>query len=449
MLYVSWGVPRLYVPFNLIDPQHMGSELDLTVIIPALNEGPNLAILLPRLREKLTRMGIKYELVIVTKDVDYQTLAAATQSGAQVIEQFEPGYGGALVTGFAKAQGTYCVSMDADISQDPAFVEDLWANRWEGEVIIGSRYVLGGRAEMPAARRLSSRILNLVFSRGLSLPIRDMSSGFRLYKTQVVQGQSYVARDFDILQEILVMAYAEGWRVREIPLAYAPRRHGSAYARIIRFGLAYLRTFWALWKRRNSILAADYDDRAFDSVIFLQRHWQRSRFRHVVELTAAQGRALDVGCGSSRMIGALRPDSLALDILYPKLRYARKFARNLVQGSGLSLPFPDGSFTCVVCSQVIEHISRGTPILTELDRVLAPGGRLVLGTPDYSRWEWVLMEAFYRLLVPGGYADEHITHYTGRELIDYFDQRGFALEAKRYILRGELILALRKGGKPS
>lgn len=434
-----------YSPF-LDDLEHMGSELDLTVIVPALNEGPNLVILLPRLRKKLVQMGISYEILIVTKEPDIQTVAAAAESGAQVIEQLEPGYGGALCAGFAKAQGEYCLCMDADISHDPAFVEDLWANRRVGDVVIASRYIPGGRAQMPVGRRVLSRILNLFFSRGLGLSIRDMSSGFRLYRTQVLRGQSYVACDFDILQEILVGAYAQGWRVHEIPFIYAPRQHGSSHARIFRFGLAYLRTFWSLWKRRNSILAADYDDRAFDSVIFLQRFWQRSRFRHVVDLTVGQGRVLDVGCGSSRIVGALRPDSLALDILYPKLRYSKRFARTLVQGSGLSLPFGDGTFPCVVCSQVIEHLSREAPILSELDRVLAPEGRLVLGTPDYSRWEWVLMEAVYALLAPGGYADEHITHYTGRELIGYFEKRGFALEAKRYILRGELILALRKGG---
>jgi glycosyltransferase involved in cell wall biosynthesis len=426
----------------------MGNNLDLTVIIPALNEGPNLAILLPRLRQRLFQMGITWELLIVTTKPDNETQAAASQHGAQIVEQSERGYGGALCAGFAKARGAYCLTMDADISHDPAFIDDMWANRRVGDVVIASRYIIGGRAKMPASRRLLSQILNLFFSRGLSLPIRDMSSGFRLYKTQVVQGQPYEARDFDILQEILVRAYAEGWRVREIPFAYAPRQYGSSHARVFRFGLAYLRTFWSLWTRRNSILAADYDDRAYDSIVFLQRYWQRSRFRHVVELSVGEGRTLDVGCGSSRILGALRPDSLAVDILHPKLRYAKKFARTMVQGSGLSLPFGDGTFPCVVCSQVIEHIPRESSILTELDRVLAPGGRLVLGTPDYSRWEWVFMEMGYGLFAPGGYADEHITHYTARQLIDYFEKKGFVVEAKRYILRGELILALRKGSKP-
>jgi dolichol-phosphate mannosyltransferase len=419
--------------------------MDLTIIIPALNESSNLAIALPALHKTLTKLSIQYEVLIVTNQADSATLAVADQFDAMVKIQREPGYGGAILTGFSEACGTYILTMDADLSHPPVFITDLWANRFTAEVIIASRYVPGGRAMMTTGRYLLSRILNGFFSRGLSLSIQDMSSGFRLYKADVVKKQKFAARDFDILQEILVRAYAEGWHVREIPFAYAPRRHGSSHARVFRFGLAYLKTFWSLWRFRNSILTADYDDRAYNSAIFLQRYWQRSRYRHIVELIMGEGAVLDVGCGSSRIIGALRPDSVAVDILFRKLRYARRFSRMLINGSGFHLPFGNESFSCVLCSQVIEHVPKDSPILGELERVLAPGGRLVLGTPDYDHWEWVYIEKLYGMAAPGGYADEHIAHYTYRELVDYFEKRGFVLEETRYILRGEMILAFRKG----
>jgi SAM-dependent methyltransferase len=164
----------------------------------------------------------------------------------------------------------------------------------------------------------------------------------------------------------------------------------------------------------------------------------------VTDLFAGEGPVLDVGCGSSRIISALPPGSVALDILMRKLRYSRRYGVPLVQASGFALPFADASFPCVVCSQVIEHVPKESPILSELVRVLKPGGRLVLGTPDYANWEWVLMEKAYGLFAPGAYADEHIAHYTREELVERFRRLGFAHEATRYILRGELILAFRK-----
>jgi len=62
-----------------------------------------------------------------------------------------------------------------------------------------------------------------------------------------------------------------------------------------------------------------------------------------------------------------------------------------------------------------------------------------------THWEWVITEKLYGWFALGAYADEHISHYSRRELIERFESCGFTLEAVRYILRGELIVALRKG----
>jgi dolichol-phosphate mannosyltransferase len=416
----------------------------LSVILPAHREGRNLAVLLPQLQDVLAGLGLRAQTIVVTRGRDPEAIEATKGRCAEVVEQDEPGYGGALRAGFARAHGDYVLSMDADLSHRPEFVADLWRSRDSGEVLIASRYVPGGSARMPPARLLLSRVLNRVFARGLALPVADMSSGFRLYHASVLRGMELRGRDFDVLQEILVKAYAEGWRVREVPFRYQPRSEGSSNARVLAFGVSYLRTFFSLWRLRNSILSADYDDRAFDSVVYPQRYWQRQRFRLVTDAIPSGIPTLDVGSGSSRMIGALPPGSVAVDVLLRKLRYARRFDRWLVQGSGFCLPFADESFSCVVCSQVIEHVPRDSPILGELRRVLRPGGLLVLGTPDYGGWQWPAIEALYARLAPGGYADEHITHYTRDELLALFAADGYKLEREGYILKAELVLVLRK-----
>jgi len=427
----------------------MNRELDLSIVIPALNEGPNLDLLLPQLKLVLDSIAICWEVIVVTRDQDASTHEAGERGGARVLNQQEPGYGGALLCGFDAAGGRYILTMDADLSHEPTFIKDMWSARDSAEVVVASRYVAGGSADMPMGRYLLSRVLNAFFCRGLGLKIHDLSSGYRLYRKSAVAGQAFRARDFDVLQEILVRAHAEGWRVAEVPFVYKPRIHGSSHARVLKFGLAYIKTFWSLWELRNSIMAADYDDRAYDSSIPLQRYWQRSRYRHVTAMIDGYGQVLDVGCGSSRIIGALPEGSIALDILMRKLRYSRKFSRHLVQGSVFSLAFPDESFSCVLCSQVIEHIPKDPVVLDELCRVVRDSGRLILGTPDYSRWEWVLTEKLYGFFKPGGYADEHIAHYTRDELIRLLDGRGFSLEETRYIMRGELILAFSKRTQPS
>jgi dolichol-phosphate mannosyltransferase len=417
---------------------------NLSVLIHAAADARHLDLLLPQLTSTLKTLDVGFEILVLVCDADHTTRESIARHGARALD-VPAAYGTALQEGFAAAAGEYVLTMDADLSHPPDFVARLWGERQRADVTIASRYVPGGVADMSAHRYVLSRALNIVFSRGLDVPIRDLSSGFRLYRAEVLRGQHITSRDYDILQQTIVQAFAEGWHVREVPFEYRPRERGSSERRVLQVGAAWLRTFGALWLLRNSILAADYDDRAHDSRIFLQRYWQRSRHAHVLALIAGEGPVLDVGCGSSRIIAGLPPGSVAVDVLHRKLRYARRFGTPLANASGFALPFRDASFPCVLCSQVIEHVPKASPILDELCRVLAPGGRLVLGTPDYANWQWVYIEKLYGL-VPGGYKDEHISHYTNSELRRIMAERGLEFEEERYILKGELIQAYRMRG---
>jgi SAM-dependent methyltransferase len=395
----------------------------LSVVIVGLARHREPAAFVAQLRREVDALGVPSEIIAVPAD--------------------SRGFGFELREGLRQVRAAHVITVDPDYSGPMSFLADLWARRHDAEVVVASRYVAGSRPEMPPARRLGSRILNLAFRRGLSLGVSDGSSALRLYRTDVVNALQLESSDYDILQEVLVRAYADGWRVLEIPLHYrpSPAVASKAHAPLAR---AYLRTFWSLWKLRNSIAAADYDFRAHDSVIPLQRFWQRSRYRYITELIAGEGPVLDVGCGSSHIIGALPKGSVALDVLVNKLRFNRRFPVPRVRGSGFTLPFADESFPCVLCSQVIEHVPMEPSMIDELCRVLRPGGRLVLGTPDYDQWQWVWIEKAYGMAAPGGYADEHISHYTRKGLLADFARRGYTHEATRYILRGELILAFRK-----
>jgi hypothetical protein len=77
-------------------------------------------------------------------------------------------------------------------------------------------------------------------------------------------------------------------------------------------------------------------------------------------------------------------------------------------------------------------------------RVLAPGGTLIIGTPDYSTRGWRIIEPLYGNLIPGGYRDEHITHYTHEGLTRILTRHGFVAEESAYICRSELIMRWRK-----
>jgi dolichol-phosphate mannosyltransferase len=416
---------------------------DLAVIIPALNERENLEILLPAVREEIAQLGISAEILVVDGGSHDGTPEAARQRGARVVPQQERGYGGALLAGFAATAAPYLVTMDADLSHRPVFLQDLWRKRDDAEVLIASRYIAGGRAEMGAFRKVLSHVLNRTYSRALSLPLRDLSSGFRMYRRAALAGLSIRARDFDALEEILIRVHAEGWRVLEVPFHYMARGSGRSHARLFKFGWALLKTLGRMWRLRNSVAAADYDWRAFDSPIWLQRYWQRARHRTILSFIDAHDGILDIGCGSSRIILDL-PDAVGLDILQNKLRWLRFRHRRLVRASCYRLPFSDDSFSTLINSEVIEHIPDAPEVWTEMWRVLRPGGTLILGTPDYDRWLWWVLEWIYGKLLPDAYAHEHITRYTRKELSARLHAAGYEVLECRYVGLCEMIFQARK-----
>lgn len=419
---------------------------DLTVVILTRNEAKNLQLLLPQLRRTLRALSVSYEVVVIDGHSEDETVSVAQVLGAFPIRQSLGGYGGALKEGFQNAKGEYILTMDADLSHEPGFIAKLWATRHRAEVVIASRYTRGGMAYMPAARKILSRALNQAFTKSLSLDLFDISSGFRLYRAAVVKSLALTGTDFDVLPEIAIRAYSEGWRIVEVPFTYFPREQGSSQARIVRIGINLLKTFTKMWKLRNSIESADYDERAFYSRIPVQRLWQRSRHRAITMFARGSGRTLDVGCGSSIILQSLN-DAIGVDIRHAKMRYMRRYGLPVLTGSIFALPFADASMDCVICSEVIEHVPAEPTIFTELDRVLQPGGRLILGTPDYATWSWPAIEWLYHHLIPGGYADEHISHYTRSMLERVLEAMGYELLGSEYVFGSELIVCARKGDR--
>jgi dolichol-phosphate mannosyltransferase len=416
---------------------------DLAIVIPAWNERENIELLLPALKEMVANLGLTTEIVVADGGSQDGTCDAAERRGAMVVIQKERGYGGALLAGFAATTAPYIVTMDADLSHRPVFLEEFWRRRNDAEVLIASRYVPGGRADMGTFRRLLSHTLNRTYSRVLSLPIRDLSSGFRMYRRDVLEGLVLVARDFDVLEEILIRVHAEGWRIAEVPFHYMARGSGSSHARLFKFGVAFLKTLVRMWRLRNSVAAADYDYRAFDSPIWLQRYWQRTRHRIILDCLDGRKDVLDIGCGSSRIIVDLR-DAVGLDILQNKLRWLKPRHRLLVGASCDRLPFPNESFSTVINSEVIEHVPDSPEIWTEMWRVLRPGGILIVGTPDYGRWLWWVLEWIYSKVLPGAYAHEHITHFTRSDLAERLRSGGYEILDCRYVGFCEMIFKARK-----
>ncbi|MHB8573261.1 MAG: methyltransferase domain-containing protein [Candidatus Dormibacteria bacterium] len=280
---------------------------------------------------------------------------------------------------------------------------------------------------------------NRALAHALTLPVSDLFGGAGLFPHGVLARLDRLRRHPEAVAEAVVRAAAEGFELAGLTWSGPPGRRSRGAAAL---GPGAVSAYWRMWRLRNSIFSADYDARAHDSWIPPQRYWQRRRHRLITAMVPP-GRTLDVGCGSSRILSDL-PDATGVDILFRKLRFSKRRRRPVVQASVFALPFPDASFDNVVCSEVIEHVPASGPALPELVRVLRPGGTLVVGTPDYGRWRWRATEWLYGRLVPGGYADEHITHYTASSLRRALERLGCEVDRLDYVGGGEMIYRARR-----
>ncbi|HIJ65936.1 MAG TPA: glycosyltransferase family 2 protein, partial [Candidatus Hydrogenedentes bacterium] len=93
-----------------------GDSLDLSVVIPCLNEGPNLYRLLPALREALDALGAAWEVIAVDGASKDGTDKIVEKAGMRYVCETARGYGAAVVRGMAEARGRYVLTMDADMS---------------------------------------------------------------------------------------------------------------------------------------------------------------------------------------------------------------------------------------------------------------------------------------------------------------------------------------------
>ena len=145
------------------------------------------------------------------------------------------GLGPAYLAGFRQAlagDAELVIEMDCDFSHDPADVPRLIAAAEDADLVLGSRYVPGGRVEnWGAVRRFVSAGGSLYARVFLGVPIRDLTGGFKCFRREVLERldlDRIHAKGYAFQIELTYRALRGGFRVTEIPIRFADREIGSS-----------------------------------------------------------------------------------------------------------------------------------------------------------------------------------------------------------------------------
>ena len=182
-------------------------------------------------------------------------------------------------------------------------------------------------------------------------------------------------------------------------------------------------------------ISGPYYDDIFHLNRGVQSKWHHLKFARFNKEIPVNSIHLDVGCGPGTFIGTLKNKcfSTGVDILPEFLNIAKaryKTERNnflQISKKAPKLNFEDNTFDVITCIEVIEHIEKneGEELLQEMWRVLRPGGRLLLSTPNYNS-AWPLIELLVNHLGKISYKHQHIVKFNRNSLCKTLESLGSA-----------------------
>ena len=229
-------------PAGLAGAATSAAPVEVSVVIPCLNEAGNIEECVRRSRAALDEAGIVGEVIVADNDSEDGSAELAAGAGARVVHERRRGYGSAYLAGFGAARGEYVVMLDADMTYP---FQDI--PRFVAELRDGAQLVMGDRMDniQPGAMHwmhryvgnpLLSGTLNLFFRTG----VRDAHCGMRGLRRDILPLLDLRATGMEFASEMVIRASKEKLDIREFPIEYHPRGGESKLSRF-RDGWRHLR----------------------------------------------------------------------------------------------------------------------------------------------------------------------------------------------------------------
>jgi len=222
--------------------------IELSVVLPCLNENETVGICVQKAVAALEQSGIRGEVIVADNGSTDGSIALAESAGARVVHVDQRGYGNALRGGIEAARGTYVLMADSDDSYDfthiPRFLEQL---RKGSDLVMGNRFLGGIRngAMPPLHRYLGNPVLTAVGRLFFHSPIRDFHCGIRAFRKDSYERMDIRSTGMEFASEMVVKASLLRMNVSEVPTTLSP--DGRSHA-------PHLRTWHDGWRHLRFLL---------------------------------------------------------------------------------------------------------------------------------------------------------------------------------------------------
>ena len=196
---------------------------DVSVIIPTINEEAGIGLVLDSIPKV---PDLEIEVLVVDTDSTDRTKEIAREKGARVINESRRGYGRAYKTGFENARGDIIVTLDADCTypaeEIPALVRLLRDEKLD--LITGDRLTKMEKGAMSSKHKFGNWVLSTTMNLFFSTGLKDSQSGMWVFRRSILEKLELTSDGMAMSEEIKVEAKRKGFRVKEVPIAYRPRK---------------------------------------------------------------------------------------------------------------------------------------------------------------------------------------------------------------------------------
>jgi len=228
----------------------MNSELDVSVVIPCLNESATIGTCVTKVVGAIARLNLPGEVVVVDNGSTDDSVARATAAGARIVSEPRRGYGQAYLAGIAAARGRFIVMGDADDTYDFSDLSGFIAPLRDGwELVMGTR--IRGRIEpgaMPWHHRwigvpILTAVLNVLFRARIS----DAHCGMRSFRAESIRALGLRTTGMEFASEMILQSARRGLRITEVPITlHRGGRPGKPHLRSFRDGWRHLKMMFML-----------------------------------------------------------------------------------------------------------------------------------------------------------------------------------------------------------
>lgn len=223
-------------------------KLEVTVLMPCLNEAETLAICVGKALDAVRAHGLRAEVLVADNGSTDGSPAIAEQCGARVVHVPQKGYGAALRGGIAAARGEFIVMGDADDSYDFRAIYPFVEKLREGyDLVMGCRLPKGGGTIAPGAmprlhRWLGNPVLSAVGRLLFGCPVTDFHCGLRAFRKDAADAMDLRTTGMEFASEMVIKATLRKMRIANLPITLSPDgRSRPPHLRSWRDGWRHLR----------------------------------------------------------------------------------------------------------------------------------------------------------------------------------------------------------------